>query len=243
MADEKTRDVKKRNARRKRQKERRLRRRRQIMAVLAIALLILILLIIGIVRLVKGSSGHVPTADATTLTLLSDGRVVYEEVLSVDDGVTEKMLRSFIKDEIRDYNETSGAQAVLLDEVSVNDGVAYQKTTYKDAVCYSDFTGYELYSGLIRDASQSGYDFETKFASVHDGILGEEVTKDFAMADTGLSVLIIRENGLVRVPGDIKYLSINGVRLSDSDMAEVYPVDGNEDAAVLAYIIYDREGQ
>ena len=205
----------------------------------ALIVIAVILLVIVAIRFIMGAVNRLPRADVTTLTLLDNGEIVYEEIVPADETMSEDEVEKFIKEELAAYNEAHGDRAIKLDKLSIEDGTAYQKTTYKDAVCYSDFTDFELYAGKLSDAIAAGYDFDTTFVSVYQGMLGDEVSSDMAVAESGLSVLIIRENGFVRVPGDIRYVSSNGVRLADRDLAEVYPADSTSDAAVLAYIIYE----
>ncbi|MBO6215923.1 MAG: hypothetical protein J6N76_10430 [Lachnospiraceae bacterium] len=210
------------------------------MALVVIAVVLIIALAIKAVINMGGISFG-KEAETTTFTLSNDGTVVYEELISVSEisDLTEKELKDYIKEELRAYNESHGDRSINLNKVKIDDGVAYQKTTYKDVTCYSDFTGYEVYSGIIRDAVSSGYDFATDFIRAEDGSEGEKVSSSEALSDTGLSVLIIRENGVVKVPGNIRYYSAQGVRLLGADTAEVYPEEEGSDAAVLAYIIYE----
>ena len=187
----------------------------------ALIVIAVILLVIVAIRFIMGAVNRLPRADVTTLTLLDNGEIVYEEIVPADETMSEDEVEKFIKEELAAYNEAHGDRAIKLDKLSIEDGTAYQKTTYKDAVCYSDFTDFELYAGKLSDAIAAGYDFDTTFVSVYQGMLGDEVSSDMAVAESGLSVLIIRENGFVRVPGDIRYVSSNGVRLADRDLAEI----------------------
>ncbi len=214
---------------------------------LVLIIIALVLLLLVIVKLLMGSGISIgKKATVTTLTLRGDGAVIYEEVidtgsLGMSDKDLEKELKDYVKEELDAYNKASGHKSVVLDKLSVEDGQAYQKTTYKDVTCYHDFTGYELYSGTVSEAQAAGYDFATTFASAYEGVAGDEVNAEAATNEGDLSVLIIRENGCVKVPGNIRFISSNGVRLVDSNTAEVYPLDSSNDAAVLAYIIYEEK--
>lgn len=214
---------------------------------LVLIIVALILLLVVIIKLIMGAGISIgKEATETTLTLREDGAVIYEEVidtdsLGMDDKDLEAELKSYVKEELDAYNDSNGHKSIVLDKLSVDDGQAYQKTTYKDVTCYHDFTGYELYNGKVSDAKAAGYDFATTFVSVYEGAAGDEVSSDAAANDGDLSVLIIRENGRVNVPGRIRFLSSNGVNLIDEDTAGVYPEDPSNDAAVLAYIIYEEK--
>ena len=209
------------------------------LVLIAVALLLIVILLLKLASgLIKGGK----EADVTTFTLKEDGKVVYEEVVDMSGvDVDEKELSAYANEELDNYNKAHGSDSVKLSKIRLDDGIAYQKTTYKDVTCYHDFTGYEVYNGSVSSAKSSGYDFETTFVSAYEGITGDEVNADAATNNSDLSVLIIRENGQVKVPGSIRFISANGVKLIDENTAEVYPADDGSDAAVLAYIIYEEK--
>ena len=225
------------------QEARRRRRQREVMRnriILGACLALILALIIFLVVKVFGFVFNLgKSADTSTLTIKEDGSVVFEEVTDFDESVYSKSdLKAYTKDLISSFNEKNGKNAVSLDKLSVKGDVAYIKTTYKDAACYSSFTSYETYAGSYEDAVSAGYDFATLYSQVADDALLEADTVDADSVFAGSQVVVVNENVTVNVPGTITYVSTANVELIDSDTLAISQADGNEDASDMVFIIY-----
>lgn len=228
------------------QAARRLKRHRQVMRnriiFAAACLLVLILIIFIVVKLISAiAGGSKETAEVSTLTFTAAGQVVFEEITDFDEEVYDKSdLKDYTEGLIESYNETDGSEAIVLDKFSVKDDTAYMKTTYADADTYTAFTSYIAYCDTVENAAEAGYDFADTFDEVVDGTKGATTDYDSASDFSGLSVAILKQNVVVKVPGDIVYVSDRSTSIEAADTVSITPADGNEDAADLVYIIFSN---
>ena len=117
---------------------------------------------------------------------------------------------------------------------------AYVETEYPDDETYQKFTGYQIFSGSIKEARKEGYTFSDALLNVKDGIAkdGDYADNASVQAEDDLKVLILRENIRVKVDGEIVYVSSASTRLESENIVKISPADGNVDASELVYIIY-----
>lgn len=146
--------------RRKRRREQKLRKKRAVILLFAV----IIVAVIALVLFFLGFFEH--RSDVNRLTLKSNGSVIYEEIADMDDGgIDPDELKSYIRDQISEYNENTGSKAVRLKRFAVSDGRVYVRTSYESLDVYSDFTGYDAFSGTVSEAVKAGYDFSGYFTS------------------------------------------------------------------------------
>lgn len=221
--------------RQKRSRRAQMIRRRRIL--LAVAAVVLAAVIVGAVCLVTGVFEK--RAKKSTLTLNADGSVVCEEVTSFDSERYDKAeWKKYAREQIDSYNKENGKDSVKLERAAVKDGTAYMRVRYKTAADYGAFTGYEIFSGTIKEAQEAGYSFSDSFAQVKDKKKGDSIAASDVVADNGQEVLILRENITVKVDGELLYLSEESTKVEGSDTLSIAQVDGNTDATSLTYIIY-----
>ena len=144
-----------------------------------------------------------------------------------------------MKSAIDKYNAKSKKDVRLLRFGNV-DGKAYVETEYPDDETYQKFTGYQIFSGSIKEARKEGYTFSDALLNVKDGIAkdGDYADNASVQAEDDLKVLILRENIRVKVDGEIVYVSSASTRLESENIVKISPADGNVDASELVYIIY-----
>lgn len=207
------------------------RRRAMFFGGLAVAVVAVVLLI---TFLVKSLLGSIVTENTLTLT---ENSVVFEEI-STEKDLSKSDIKSYAKEVIKEFNAQAKETLVKLDKVKEKKGIVYVKTTYDSVDAYSDFSGYEAYSGTIASAKEAGYDFSTTFVSVKDGKKGDVVDEETLMSDDSLKVLIIRENATFVVNGSIQYVSDENTTVKDSATVSTASEDASNDSAVLTYIIY-----
>lgn len=208
-----------------------LKRRMMFFGGIAVAAVALVLIAVFVVKSLMGS-----VVSTNTLTL-TDKNVVFEEV-STEEGLSKSDVKSYAKEIIKDYNATAGETLVKLDKVKEKKNTVYVKTTYDSVDAYSDFSGYEAYSGTIASALEDGYDFSTTFVAVKEGKKGDVVDAETLRAEDGLKVLIIRENATFVVNGEVQYVSDENTTVVDGTTVSTVTEDSSEDSAVLTYIIY-----
>lgn len=217
------------------------RRRRNFLIAMAVAIILVICLIRFLVIQL------LPKSDVTTLTVKGNGQIVLEEVIDLSkSGGSESELKSYVKNLVKDFDKDNGRDAVKIRRFSHVKGKMYVETRYKNAKTYSKFTGYTLYTGTVKGAMKSGYDFNDAFIKVEssgkgralkygkgDYIDSTKVTKEESD-----KVLIIRENIRVRIDGDLRYITDVATKVDCKDAVSIAQEDGNRDASVLTYIVY-----
>lgn len=205
---------------------------------IAILIAVIILVIAAIVAVVKFSGWFDKIPDQSTLTISDDGKVICEELTDFAEDYSRSELKTYMKEEIKEYNDTNGKDSVKLDKIKFYSDLAHAKTTYASAEDYSKFTGYGLYTGTIKSAVKQGFDFSDAFVSVTDGEKGTSVDTLDITSQKKLKVAIIKENINVTVDGIILYVSDACTTMVDKSTVSIEQPDGNEDATQLTYIIY-----
>lgn len=168
--------------------------------------------------------------------------------ISIDKngGVTEYVRESFdkgyydkdevqrqIESEIAGYNQTAGSRAVKKKGFSVKNGTAQLRMTYASWQDYAGFNHLDFYMGDIQGAVQVGYAFEGSFYEVADGQVKQDTAIWGSQIMTGANyhTVALRQAQLVKVPGNIRYVSEN-VKVTDKSTAVL---EENE----TAYILYE----
>ena len=198
----------------------------------------LLAVVLGVVLLVSfvTKSIHSKMAKTDTLTLTAD-KVIFEEVTS-SEGLDKKDIATYANDVVTSFNKENGKRKVKLNKVKEIKDTLYVKTTYENMDVYSDFSGYEAYSGTVKGAQEAGYDFNTTFVTVKNGKKGEVVDGGTVTADSSLKVLIIRENATFKVNGTIKFVSDENTSVTDEKTVTAHSSDDDNASAALTYIIY-----
>ncbi len=217
------------------------RRRRNFLIAMAVAIILVICLIRFLVIQL------LPKSDVTTLTVKDNGQIVLEEVIDLSkSGGSESELKSYVKNLVKDFDKDNGRDAVKIRRFSHVKGKMYVETRYKNAKTYSKFTGYTLYTGTVKEAMKSGYDFNDAFIKVESsgkgGALkygkGDYIDSTKVTKEKSDKVLIIRENIRVRIDGDLRYITDVATKVDSKDAVSIAQEDGNPDASVLTYIVY-----
>lgn len=178
---------------------------------------------------------HSGMAKSNTLTL-TDENVVFEEV-TPSEGLDKKEVASYAKEVVSEYNKEVGKKKIKVKKVSEYKDSLYIKTIYDNIDVYSNFSGYEAFSGTLQAALDAGYDFGTTFVSVSDGKKGDVADTQTVCADPSLKVLIIRENATFAVNGTVLFVSDENTTVKDG--STVVAAEENDNAsAALTYIIY-----
>ena len=222
-------ETKKKYNRQNRLKKQRLARKKQLLRIRLYLSAIVLLIAILIVLMLRGTFEK--KADVSTMTI-SGKSVTYEEVAPIGDFDYSE-LKDFAKEETKDVD------GIRLVRVAKKGDDAYVKTHYDDIGIYSEFTGYEGFLGTVAEGLRAGYDFDTAFSSVSDGKIDKSVKGKTVAKEKEKNVLIIRENGRFVVDGDVVFVSTENMKVIDKHTVEVTQSEGEEDATVLSYIVYE----
>ena len=222
-------ETRKKYNRQNRLKKQRLARQRQLMKLRLIFSGIVVVIALVILLFIRGTFEK--KAEVSTMTVTGQ-TITYEEVAPIG-GFDFSELKSFVREETKDMD------GVHLIRIAKKGDDAYVRTRYDDISVYSDFTGYEGFLGTVSDATRAGYDFDTAFSKVEDGKIAGTAKKKEVTENKDKKVLIIRENSRFSVDGDIIFVSTENMNMIDKHTVEVTQGEGDEDATVLSYIVYE----
>ena len=139
------------------------------------------------------------------------------DVESLDQSYyDETELKSYVDAEVKDYTAEHGKNAVEVESLKVEDGVAKLKMKYKTPEDYTAFNGIELYQGKVVASLAAGYVYDGEFARVEEGKVAGAATKQDIYSEDDLKVAIIRANTDVKVDGEICYVSCQNVKLTET---------------------------
>lgn len=187
----------------KRKKGKATRQRERMMITAGLAVVLVVVIIIGV--FVLGScSGY--EADANTVYLLKDGKVVSNSIEDFDENTYSKNdLKNYIKEVVNTYN-AEHQNAVKQKSLSIKDGKAVLVMEYASVDTFEDFDGTDIFVGSLADAMAAGYTFEGDFANVADGKVKFATAEEFLNGD--YKVVIIKANVNVSLEeGQICYVS------------------------------------
>ena len=221
--------TKKKYNRQRRLRQQKIKRQRKLFRIRVFASVVVAVIAILIILAIRGTFEK--RAEVSTMTI-SGSQVIYEEIAPIGELDYEELV-DFVKSETADVN------GVRLVRVAKKGDSAYVRTMYDDISTYSEFTGYEGFLGTIAEAKRAGYDFDAVFSSVNEGAMGDSIKASKVKKEEDMKVLIIRENGRFCVDGDIRYVSTEDMNIIDGSTVEIAQTDGNEDATVLGYIVYE----
>ncbi|MBR2044582.1 MAG: hypothetical protein IJ958_00415 [Agathobacter sp.] len=165
---------------------------------------VLVLVIIIAVVVLGGCSSY--EADANTVYILENGKVVSNTVEAFDENVYNKDdLKGYIKEVVSAYN-AENPDTVKQKSLNVKEGRATLVMEYANEDVYEDFEGVEIFVGTVAEAVEAGYAFDVEFANVADGAPKACTSEEFMTGD--YKVVIIKANVNVSLDkGQICYVS------------------------------------
>ncbi len=179
------------------------------------------LLVVTVLLCIMGLTGCGNDYHATESTVFVEkkGKIVTTDVESFPEDTYDKgELEEYIKDVVATYNEENGEKSVVLDSLTVEDGVAEMILSYASGDDYAKFTEKSFFSGSIAEALASGYTFEGEFI---DASSGETCTKEEATEDGTLKVVVLQGETAVKINGTIVYYSAGPVKLKDKSTLSI----------------------
>ena len=142
-------------------------------------------------------------ATQTTMTIRSDGSVIFEEYQKLDQNDdTADGMKAYVKKLCHDYNEKNGSGKIKIRYFSVENKKAYLRTSYASLSTYSDFTGKDTFNGTVNEAEKKGYDFS---AGTFTDTKGNSVPEKTVVKNNSQMVAIIEGTEKIKVPGTICY--------------------------------------
>ncbi len=182
-------------------------------------------------------------ADESTVYIKKDGNVIGADIEDFNkDYYDEEELKAYITESIESYVESNGDGSLEMEkfqtESSEEDGVTAQLylnyATYIDYALFNDVT---LFAGTVQQAQQEGYPFDQNFLKVEEGIAADSLDVKELTEDEKMKVVIIGDETVVKVDGEIQGVSDGNTEVSGKDTVRVH-YDVEDENAQPAYILY-----
>ncbi|KAI4446292.1 hypothetical protein C823_000810 [Eubacterium plexicaudatum ASF492] len=182
-------------------------------------------------------------ADESTVYITKDGNVIGADIEDFNkEYYDEEELKAYITESIENYVESNGDGSLELrkfqTESSEEDGVTAQLyldyATYIDYALFNDVT---FFAGTVSEAQQEEYAFDRNFLKVEEGAAAGSMDIEELLKDEKIKVVIIADETVVQVDGDIRCVSEGNTEVSGKNTVRVhYDVEDTE--AQPAYIFY-----
>lgn len=184
----------------------------------------------------------------TNLVVKKDGTLT-ETVIDVLDqsyynsGELEQMINSTVSQ----YNQTHGADVVVIDALSLENNQVLLTMTYQSAEDYADYNNVRFYNGSMLGAEMEGYLFYNQFRRVEDGAAqGDAITNEEPLKHKEYQVLVTDSSHLVQVPGDVVYVSANASPMGDRQVRPVKEETSSQPEGLVlpssAVYVEEKEG-
>lgn len=153
------------------------------------------------------------TPEETTLKVEKDGTIVETVIDRLDQSYySSAELESMITSTVSEYNQANGEGAVTVDELTMEEGQVLLKMTYRSPQDYAGYNNVRFFNGSMLGAEMEGYLFYNQFWQVKKGETeGSPVSNEVPLRAKEQQVLVTDTSHIVEVPGDVLFVSVNGV--------------------------------
>lgn len=192
---------------------------------------ILLTAMVTVTSITLWGCGKSVSADATTITIEKDGKISSVIVEAFDkEYYLEEELKSSIESDIADYNRANGADTIVLNGLTVKDGLASPSITYQNAKAYADFNNKKFFYGTVAEAYEKEYLLDITLKNVADE--SQTIDKNGILANGNMHILIAEEPVHIRTLNNISYVSDNITMVNKKEAA--IAADSNQ----LAYLLF-----
>lgn len=198
-------------------------------------------LITAVLAAVLTACGGELDVDRNTVYVQKKGGIVEATVEPFEKGYYDQAeLESYVKERVAAYALEHEEKSVEMDKFEVADGIATLYIKYAGYADYAEFNGVKMFAGTVPQARAAGYDFDTEFLAVEDGVLGDTVDSGIVLADDTYKAVILSTKADVKVDGKILFVSSKYTQIAAKDTVSITlledAMDGEE--LSLTYIIY-----
>ncbi|MCD8196637.1 MAG: hypothetical protein LUE24_05660 [Lachnospiraceae bacterium] len=187
--------------------------------------------VLSAVLFLTGYGGSSFEPSASSLYIQKDGSITEAIVESfAQEYYSFDEFESMVEKEVETYNQGFDEEQVSIQSVELKNSAIYLLLDYPDAEAYSAYNELYCFQGTVAEALAEGLTFDMVFRDVDY----EEYDTVEVTAKSSNKVLVLRDECVVQTESAIKYVS-NNVEILSSHMAEVMPIDDEEE---YAYIIY-----
>lgn len=157
-----------------------------------------------------------PVFSTTSAVLHEDGSVAETVIDVLDESYYQSdELEQMIRDSVSEYDAENGQDSITLTSLTFNGPQVNLSLLYRSCADFESFNNIPFFSGSMLEAQMEGYRFEGTYSRVEDGtVVKAGVSGSEASAAKELNVLISDGSHIVAVPGEIMYVSSNGIPLS-----------------------------
>lgn len=182
-------------------------------------------------------------ADESTVYITKEGNVIGADIEDFnEDYYDEEELKSYITESIEDYVESNGDGSLELDRFQIesseeNGATAQLYLNYATYIDYALFNDVTMFAGTVPQAQQEGYTFDQGFQKVEEGAAAGSMDVKELLEDADIRVVVIGEETVVRVDGEIQCVSEGNTEVSGKNTVRVH-YDRENEQAQPAYILY-----
>ena len=156
----------------------------------------------------------------TSLQVLDDGTVTETIIDRLDQGYyNSSELENMINSTVNEYNQIHGADAVKIEEWTIENNQVTLTMIYRSGKDYGDYNNVRFYSGSMLGAEMDGYLFYNQSQKVEKGEVTESnLSNEEALKHKEYQVLVTDASHVVRVPGDVVYISANASPMGEKEV-------------------------
>lgn len=171
----------------------------------------------------------------TYLVVHEDGTVTETVIDKLDQAYyNADELGQMITNTVGEYNQDHGADAIIVNSLSLENNQVVLSMTYKTAQDYAHYNNVKFYNGSMLGAEVEGYLFYNEFRRVTDGMVeGENITNEEPLKHKEYQVLVTDDSHLVQVTGDITYVSANASPIGKREAEPVEETVKIEEAGLV----------
>lgn len=148
--------------------------------------------------------------DETGILVEKNGRIKSVIKESLDKSYyDETELKSMIDDTVNSYNTKMGTEQVEIEKYQVKDREATLEILYDSFDDYQEMNRVKFYQGDLSGVQGTIYELQGTFFQVSKGKVQDTVDASTVMATSNYNVVVLEEDILVQVPGNIVFISSN----------------------------------
>lgn len=173
--------------------------------------------------------------ETTTLVAYKDGTIRETVVDTLDESYyNSEDLKKMIDETVSAYCADNGEAAVVTDNFTVEENRVVLGMTYKSAADYAAYNNVYFFNGPMLQAQMDGYLFNHDFYKVEEGAAAQDkISAEEPLSHKEYSVLVTDASHVVRVPGEIRYVSANAKVQDAYTMVPGEPEESTEQVLVL----------
>lgn len=183
-------------------------------------IVVLLLVIAALVAVIVAKNNRAFKTDESAIRVNKDGTLEEASIDGFDEETYDKDgLTSYVENEVETYTSKHGEDTVTVKEIDVVNGKADVYLRFKSVTDYEQFYDVIMYVGTIDGAREEGIKLP---ADIPD--------------DGDLDVVVTGQHVGLQVPGEIKYVSSNIIKVDDQTTS----MGEESDETSLIVVVYQN---